>query len=67
MPMDQCILKIFFPRFRIQSKILMDLQLLQLRWIKDSSIFSFLGLDFGLCVFLLGFWIKEQNFNGAFG
>ena len=48
--MDKCILNIFLPRFQIQCEILMDLQLLQLRWIEDSSIFIFLGLDFGLCV-----------------
>ena len=65
--MDQCILKIFLPRFWIQCEILMDLQLLQLWWTEDSSIFILGGLDFGLCVFLLGFWVKEQNFNGAFG
>ena len=36
--------------YKDQCEILMNLQLLQLRWIEDSSIFIFLGLDFGLCV-----------------
>ena len=36
--------------YKDQCEILMNLQLLQLQWIEDSSSFIFLGLDFGLCV-----------------
>ena len=45
--MDQRILKVFFPRFRIQSEILRDFWILQLQWIADSSIFWVQILDFG--------------------
>ena len=48
--MDQCILKIFLPRFQFQCEIVMGFAVVALlQWIKDSSIFIFLGLDFGLC------------------
>ena len=49
-PMDQCILKIFLPRFRIQCEIVMDFAVVAIAVIEDSSIFIFLGLDFGLCL-----------------
>ena len=38
-PMDRQILKIFLPRFWIQSKILTDFQIQQLQQIAGSSIF----------------------------
>ena len=38
--MDQQILEIFLPGFRIQSKVLMDFCILQLQRIADSSIFG---------------------------
>ena len=45
-PMDQWILKIFLPGFRIQSKILTDFQIQQLQQIADSSSFWVGILDF---------------------
>ena len=43
---DRRILKMFLPRFRIQSEILTDFQILQLQRIADSSIFGARILDF---------------------
>ena len=42
-PTDRRVLKVFLLKFRIQSKLLTDLEILQLQWITDSSIFFFLG------------------------
>ena len=44
--MDRRILKIFLPRFRIQSEILTDSWILQFQRIADSSIFWARILDF---------------------
>ena len=62
-------MKVFLLEFRIQSKLLTDLEILQLLWITDSSFFFFGGggglgagiLDFACHkIFLPGFRFENK-------
>ena len=53
-PTERRVLKVFLLKFRIQSKLLTDLEILQLQWITDSSIFFFFLGGWGV-----GFWTSH--------
>ena len=59
-------MKVFLLEFRIQSKLLTDLEILQLQWITDSSFFFSWGLGGGILdfachkIFLPGFRFENK-------
>ena len=46
-PLSISLVQVFLPEFRIRSELLTDLEILQLQWIADSSIFFFFFLGGG--------------------
>ena len=62
-PLSISLVQVFLPEFRIRSELLTDLEILQLQWIADSSIFFF-GGGGGV-----GFWTLHvlKNFCRDFG